>query len=138
MTMSEIFDGPAASAAEKSRKKGGRERGRARVRPMVTEGDIGVAVKVRAAGAIVADDLRSAWLWQSAGPTPAQLWATRIPAIDRVPGENKALHAAWVGYNHAALAVLFPLMFAFWVACHPARLLYALPIAAPIAALWLI
>jgi hypothetical protein len=88
--------------------------------------------------AAVTDDVRGAWLWDAHGPSIRDLLQHRAPAIERVPGENKALHAAWTAYNHAVLVLLIPLMFVFWAASHPARLLYALPIAAPITALWLI
>lgn len=99
---------------------------------------LGLVVGVRDAVTAVADDLKGAWLWDAAGPTVRTLVQHRIPAVELVPGENGALRAVWVAYNHVALALLIPLMFACWVLAHPARLLYALPVAAPIAALWLL
>lgn len=91
---------------------------------------------VSAAGTVAAD-LRGAWLWDTHGPSARSLWDTRIPPRDAVPGANQVLWLAWCVYNHAALLALFPLMFLFWAASHPARLLYAAPIAAPLTALWL-
>lgn len=99
---------------------------------------LGVTTRLKTAGARVTADLTSAWLWDAHGPSPCSLWQTRIPALEQVPGENAALRGAWIAYNHAVLPVLVPLMFAFWVLCHPARLLYAAPIAAPLLALWLV
>jgi hypothetical protein len=48
------------------------------------------------------------------------------------------LWIAWTVFNHAALLVLVPLLFAAWVLCHPARLIYAAPVAVVLTTLWLI
>jgi len=135
VTISDVFE---ASAALVEGKKGGRERGRAHVRTMVTEGDVAGLSRARRLVRAVAADLTSAWLWDAHGPSPRSMWRTRIPALEQVPGENTVLRAAWVAYNHVVLLALVPLMFAFWVLCHPARLLYAAPIAAPLSALWFV
>lgn len=101
--------------------------------PAVTAGPSWLA----RAGTAVTDDLRGAWLWDTHGLTLRALWEARIPARERVPAENGALWKAWCAYNHAALAVLAPLLFVAWVLGHPARLLYAAPVAVPLTVLWL-
>ena len=87
-------------------------------------------------GAVVAD-LTGSWLWDAHGLTVRSLWEQRIPAIEQVPGENTVLRAVWTAFNHAMLLVLVPLLFTVWVLCHPARLLYVAPVAAPLIALWI-
>jgi hypothetical protein len=135
VTISDVFEAPLALPADS---KGERERGRAPARDMVTDGDLAVPSVARRAASAVRDDLHSAWLWDAHGPSLRQLWQTRIPTLEQVPGENPVLHKAWIGYNHIALLVIVPALFALWVACHPARLLYVLPIAVPLTALWLL
>ena len=88
-------------------------------------------------GSGIAADWSGAWLWDARGVTIRALWDNRIPDRDAVPGANRVLWAAWCAYNHAAVAVLSPLLFAAWVLCHPGRLIYAAPVAAALIALWL-
>ncbi len=88
-------------------------------------------------GHAVAADFQGAWVWDAHGPSVRELVSSRLPAVERVPAESRALWAAWIAWNHLALAVIIPALFACWVLCHPARVLYLLPIAVPMAALWL-
>ncbi len=87
-------------------------------------------------GQAVAADWRGAWLWDAHGITIRNLWERRIPDLDAVPAANRGLWIAWCVYNHAALVALTPLLFLVWVLCHPARLIYAAPVAAPLITLW--
>lgn len=98
----------------------------------------GVAAKVRYAAGAVAYDVRTAWPWHGDPPTLADLWAARIPDLDRVPGANRALHAAWVVFNHLALVWTALLAIPLWVLQHPARTLLAALVTAPLIAVWLI
>lgn len=82
-------------------------------------------------------DVRGAWLWDAHGLTVRSLWEQRIPALERVPAESRALQAGWVAYNHAALVVLAPALFALYLLGHPARTLLAAAVAAPLTALWI-
>ena len=90
-------------------------------------------------------DLRDAWWTPAALPTFQQAWAERMPDRDRVPGNNSALYALWVGYNHsiglavplAAVLLVGALTPLLWIARHPARLALFLIISTALYALTL-
>lgn len=134
MTISDVFEAPVALTAPE---KGGRERGRAPAKDMVTDGDVLVASRARRIKDTVLADVRGAWLWDAHGLTLRSLWDQRLPAIERVPAENRALRGAWVAYNHTVLAVIVPALFVLYLLGHPARFLLAAAVAAPVLAIWL-
>jgi hypothetical protein len=78
-------------------------------------------------------DLRDAWWTPASLPTWRIAWAERMPDRDRVPGNNSALYAGWVAWNHtiglavplAAIAVVGALAPLLWIVRHPARFLLA-------------
>jgi hypothetical protein len=100
-------------------------------------GGAAVASQVRYAAGAVAHDVRSAWPWHGSPPTLADLWAARIPDLETVPGQNRALWAAWVAYNHVALLLTAPFYLVLWIVQHPAYLLLAALVTAPLIALWI-
>jgi hypothetical protein len=134
VTVSDMLAPPAPAAAET---KGGDARARVRESHSVTDGDrSSPSWLVNAKTAVVAD-WRGAWLWDAHGITVRNLWETRVPHLDDVPAANRGLWIAWCVYNHVALLLLVPLLFTAWMLAHPARLIYAAPIAAPLTLLWL-
>lgn len=135
MTVSDVFTVPAPASVET---EGAGARARVREKSSVTDSESPrVLQAIRRGAATVTSDLKTAWLWDAQGPSPRSLWSARIPDIEQVPGRSSGLQSLWTVYNHAALIVLIPLMVAFWLASHPARLLYATPIALPLITLWL-
>lgn len=83
---------------------------------------------------LVRGDADASWWARRSAPTLREVWAVRMPALDRVPGRSRGLWVAWLLFNHAvaipATVVLNPLMF---VLQHPARLLLALVLLSPLA-----
>lgn len=145
MTVTDLFDRaeagkPRAPAAKPSETAPERVQARrAHVRaiveaPPAISKTSGRAARIRST---VASDWHNAWLWDAQGLTVRGLWEDRIPDLDQTAAGNAALRAAWITYNHVALLILVPLLFAAWVLGHPARLLYATPLAALIPAIWL-
>lgn len=102
-----------------------------------------VAGKVADWAAVAGADFASAWWTPTSLPTLQTAWAERMPDRGRVPGDNGLLYAGWVVYNHtvalavpaAVLAVVGVLTPLVWVARHPARLVLAALIAAPLVVL---
>lgn len=138
MTVSDLFDvAVAPPAAAHVEEKGGGTRARVHARVPATVSDDKVVVRTGGLRSTIIADFRSSWLWDAHGLTVRSLWAQRIPDIESAPGASQALRVGWVAYNHAALAVLVPLLFAAWLLGHPARLLYAAPIAVALLAIWL-
>lgn len=86
---------------------------------------------------VLVEDVRTAWPWHGRPPNLAELWAARIPDLDAVPAGSKALRAAWVVFNHLALALYALAAIPLWALGHPARTSLALLVAAPLAALWI-
>lgn len=88
-------------------------------------------------------DLRGAWFMPASLPTFQTAWTERMPDRERVPGDNGALYAGWIAYNHSvgllipavALAVVGLLTAVLWIARHPARLLLAAVITTALIAL---
>jgi hypothetical protein len=138
MTMSDIFDAPAAVVAPRAEKKGAGERGRAPARDRVTDRDPAVASRARRVKDAVVSDVANAWPIRSHAPSAYDLWQTRIPALADVPGENRALRGAWVVFNHVALAVSLLLSVPLFLLGHPARALLAAAVIAPLLLIWLV
>lgn len=83
-------------------------------------------------------DVRQAWVWHGRPPNLVDLWAARVPSLNVVPGGSKALHVAWVVFNHVALVLYAFAAVPLWVLGHPARALLAAAVAAPLFALWIL
>lgn len=139
MTLSDVFavDSAAATPRKSPAAPAGGAQAHARMR---ARGPI--VHRVTTAAGVVWGDLLDCWWTPASLPTLEQAWADRTPDIARVPGENPALHRAWVAYNHTlgllvpALAVLLvgaltPLI---WISRHPARLLLAIALLVPLIA----
>jgi hypothetical protein len=97
---------------------------------------------VTAAAKVMWSDLRESWWLPASVPTVVEVWKTRWPDRDVVPGESEVLYTAWAVYNHTLVlptvavfnllvGVLTPVMF---VLRHPARLALALLIAGALTA----
>lgn len=97
----------------------------------------GLAPTVRARLLQAWADLAGAWVWLCRPPTLAELVARRVPDRDAVPGRNVGLWAGWVAYNHALIAVFAVAWPALWVLAHPARVLLAAAVAAPLLLVWI-
>ncbi len=145
MTVSDLFDVPAGTEpvpATSGQAADTRPRVRARLAPTERDGNKSgrpsAATWIRARVDRVGDDWADAWLWDAEGITVRRLWEQRIPDRAVVPGESHGLWVAWCVYGHAALLVIVPLLLAAWLLSHPARLLYAVPVAAPLLTLWFI
>jgi hypothetical protein len=116
--------------AESDSARGTRSRAHARIHDTaVTERRRGL----RSLADVLWADFTGAWGWRAL----AGLWQHRVPAVEDVPGESRALRAAWVAYNHVALVVVCLLAVVVWVLLHPARFLLAAVIAAPLIAMWI-
>jgi len=87
--------------------------------------------KVHRAWSTVRADVAGAWPWRGSAPTLRELWLARIPALDRVPGNNRPLWLGWVVFNHVALVVTAVVAPALWLLHHPARLGLALLLCSP-------
>ncbi len=92
-----------------------------RKRVVASGSKIRVAARARSAAKTAGSDVAGAWVWRGSSPTLRDLWQQRIPALDRVPGESKPLHVAWVVGNHAALPLVGYLNLLSWALQHPAR-----------------
>lgn len=92
---------------------------------------------VRRTARVVTSDVAGAWVWRGSPPTLRDLWAERIPDIDRVPAANVALWAGWVVFNHLALLWTAALSIPLWVLQHPMRTALAALLAAPLVLLWI-
>lgn len=144
MTVSDLFDvPPPAEPLTATPRQAADTRPRVRARVAPTDSDSNQSAQPAAAAWIrsradaVRDDWANAWLWDAEGMTVRRLWETRIPDRTAVPGENRGLWVAWCVYGHAALIAVVPLLFAAWVLCHPARLLYTTPFVLSGLAVWL-
>jgi hypothetical protein len=139
VTVSELFDIPVKpKSVPENESKGTDTSARdARATVPTTQGDRKVVSRTGRIKAVVAADFKQSWLWDEHGPTIRNLIDNLMPAADRVPAEHSALRWAWVAYSFLVLVALVPLLFACWVLCHPARLLYVAPVAVPLIALWI-
>lgn len=135
MTVSNAFEA-VVPASTQSEGAGGRARVRARVAS--TQSNHKILVWVRSVGSTVVSDVTQAWPIRSHAPSPYDLWQNRIPALDRVPGENRPLWVAWIAFNHVALVAGVALSLPLWLLGHPARTLLAAAVTAPLFAIWLI
>lgn len=139
MTLSDAFAGGAAAAVVRggTAKTAGGARAHARMR---TRGPI--VRRVTAWLNIMWADLRDCWWLPASIPPLRKAWAERVPDLSRVPGENPALHRAWVVYNHTlgllapavAVGIVAALTPAVWIVLHPARLGLALLLLTPLVA----
>jgi hypothetical protein len=138
MTVSDVISAatPEGNPASADPTAGG-ARARVRARLADTNGDGNLASRVSGWVGAVRADVAGAWIWRGTPPAVADLWHVRVPSLERVPGQNPALRAAWAVYNHAALALFCPLAVALWVLQHPARLLLAAPIVVALTAMWI-
>jgi hypothetical protein len=139
VTVSDLFDLPVKpKPVPETESKGTDTSARdARARIPATQSDGKVVGRAGRIKAVVVTDFKRSWLWDERGPTIRNLIANLMPAAERVPTGHAGLRWAWIAYSYLTFVALVPLLFACWVLCHPARLLYLAPVAAPLFALWI-
>lgn len=131
MTISDAFAAAdvAAAPVPQSERAGVRAHARARLpQPSVTiKGRSGMALRT------VRADVRNAWVWRGSPPSLAELAASRAPTADVVPAGHGGLRRGWWAYNHlVAIPVTAVSYFLTWLVQHPARLILAVALAAPL------
>jgi hypothetical protein len=96
-----------------------------------------VIARVRAWLMVVAADFKGAWVWRAQAPALLDLWRRRVPAIEKVPGENRALWWIWLVWNHAVLPVFAGLALTLWLLEHPARFAFVGTLIGVLVGMWI-